>query len=229
MTCAIKRQVYARDRRLALLQPQQDGCRCAATVRTFAGCPRRACASPTPRTFRPVVAKTSQKPWLGTLQIPGFCIAPFIILRCNENCVVDQQVSAGPWRRPACRQRAQSLNSPPPNKYAANDVTPDFPCFGRRSTRKAMLDQRNTPALAWHAPCDLSPAERDRARLCGRQPGEKTMLNMNRAVFAQPQASAWHCFVVSRCKSADLERLTHGKPTRARTIGPTFRHHCYIA
>src|SRR5215470_2266854 len=87
----IRRQAYARDPRLALLQPRQGGCRCAATVRTSAGCPRRACALPTRRTFRPDVAKTSQKPWLGALRIPGFCIAPFLILRCNENCMVDQQ------------------------------------------------------------------------------------------------------------------------------------------
>src|SRR5262249_33300228 len=61
----IRRQVYARDRHLALLQLRQGKCRCAVTVRTSAGCPRRGCASPTLRTFRPVVAKISRKPYCG--------------------------------------------------------------------------------------------------------------------------------------------------------------------
>jgi hypothetical protein len=30
---------------------------------------------------------------LGRLAFPGFCIAAFIILRCNENCIAPQQVS----------------------------------------------------------------------------------------------------------------------------------------
>jgi hypothetical protein len=60
----IRRQVYARDRRLALLQLRQGKCRCAVTVRTSAGCPLRGCASPTRRTFRPVVARISRKPYL---------------------------------------------------------------------------------------------------------------------------------------------------------------------
>src|SRR5262245_1421666 len=86
----IRRQVYARDRHLALLQLRQGKCRCAVTVRTSAGCPRRGCSSPILRTFRPVVAKISRKPYCGS-SIPGFFIAPFLILRCNENYMPSQQ------------------------------------------------------------------------------------------------------------------------------------------
>ena len=70
----IRRQVYVRDRRLALLQLRQGKCRCAATVRTSAGCPRRVCASPILRTFRPVVARISRKPYFGLFEFPAFAL-----------------------------------------------------------------------------------------------------------------------------------------------------------
>ena len=72
------RQVYRRDRRLALLQLRQGKCRCAATVRTFAGCPRRGCALPTRRTFRPVAARISQKPLFGLFEFPAFALHHFL-------------------------------------------------------------------------------------------------------------------------------------------------------
>src|SRR6516162_4719640 len=74
----IRRQVYARDRRVALLQLRQGKCRCAATVRTSAGCPHRGCALPTRHTFRPVVARISQKPWFGLFEFPAFALHHFL-------------------------------------------------------------------------------------------------------------------------------------------------------
>src|SRR6516162_5726751 len=74
----IRRQVYAQDRRLALLQLRQGKCRCAATVRTSAGCPGRGCASPIRRTFRPVVARISLKPFFGLFEFPAIALHHFL-------------------------------------------------------------------------------------------------------------------------------------------------------
>jgi hypothetical protein len=180
----IRRQVYARDRRLALLQLRQGKCRCTATVRTFAGCPRRGCASPTRRIFRPVVARISRKPYLGLFEFPAFALHHFLFCVATKITQPLNRISIDrgtTWQRPVRRGRLATpkeamcpkSDAPPPNKYAADDATPGFPCFRRRSTREAMPDQRITPAPVWHAPCDLSLAKRDRARFCERQTGEK--------------------------------------------------------
>src|SRR6516225_8508125 len=98
----IRRQVYARDRRLALLQLRQGKCRCAATVRTFAGCPRRGCASLTRRTFRPVVGKTSQKPYLGLFEFPAFALQHFLFCVATKIILPLSGISIGraaTWRQ----------------------------------------------------------------------------------------------------------------------------------
>jgi hypothetical protein len=87
----IRRQVYVRDRRLALLQLRQGKCRCAVTVRTSAGCPRRGCASPTPRTFRPVVARISRKPYFGLFEFPAFALHHFLFCVATKNSMASQQ------------------------------------------------------------------------------------------------------------------------------------------
>jgi len=166
----IRRQAYARDRRLALLQPRQGRCRCAAAVRTFAGCPHRACALPTRRTFRPVVAKTSQKPWLGTLRIPGFRIAAFLILRCNENCMVDQQVLAGPGDGPRRRSRRGMKKATCPKSALA---TAQKICRRRHHAQFSLLWTQNASggcagSAGYAEPC---LARTLRLEPCGAGPG----------------------------------------------------------
>ena len=107
----IRRQVYALDRRLALLKLRQGKCRCAATVRTSAGCPDQWVRFANSAHFSACRRKNFTEAIFRTLRIPGYRIAPFLILRCNENCMVS------PTRfRPAGRRfgSPQSASVPSP-------------------------------------------------------------------------------------------------------------------
>ena len=51
-------------------------------------------------------------------RIPGFCIAAFIILRCNENCVAPQQVSTSPGGGPPPVRRERKEATCPKSERA---------------------------------------------------------------------------------------------------------------
>jgi hypothetical protein len=162
----IRRQVYARDRRLALLQLRQGKCRCAVTVRTSAGCPRRGCASPTRRTFRPVVARISRKPYLDSsnFRLLHCTIYYFALQRKLHGLSTGFPLAEGDlgatWRRlGSCLAAARAT--------------------GRRGTERGNVPQ----SLMCHRPVCGSPhisAPITAATACGRRRSMSTRLSRSR-------------------------------------------------
>ena len=137
--CAIRRQACAQDRRLALLRLRQGGCRCVATVHTSAGCPRRACASPIRRTFRPVVSRISQKPCWDSSHSPAFALHH--LLFCMQRKLHAPQQVSDRLRGIAGARGHEVATCPkteraPPNKYAADAVALGFSLLWRQSNAR---------------------------------------------------------------------------------------------
>ncbi len=161
----IRRQVYVRERRLALLQLRQGKCRCAVTVRTSAGYPRRGCASPTLRTFRPVVARISRKSYFGLFEFPAFALHHFLFCVATKIAWPLNRISLGRgqiWGRLGDALGAdvattlQQLGGdprdgsdmPPPNLQIAAHFCADYStAFRCRSMSTRLSRSRQTPGI----------------------------------------------------------------------------------
>lgn len=133
-------------------------CNCSHLCRLSSSCVRLANSAH----FSACRLKNFTDAMLGRLAFPGFCIAAFIILRCNENCIAPQQVSD--WlgndgaRGHESGNVAQRLARPRTINMQQFPERSALPCRGANQTAREGGSSDFTDPC-WHAPCDLEPAK----------------------------------------------------------------------
>lgn len=123
-------------------------CNCSHLCRLSSSCVRFANSAH----FSACRLKNFTEAMLGRLAFPGFCIAAFIILRCNENCIAPQQVSD--WlgndgaRGHESGNVAQRLARPRTINMQQFPERSALPCRGTNQTARRRIIRFHRPLLA---------------------------------------------------------------------------------